>query len=226
MATRKPVAKKSSRPSQPGTRKRRTIARLRREKIPVLESLPNVEDERDVQLRSRDEIVDRAIALLAVAAKGLGAPADRLKRFAVRFAVAKKLSPDEKAFWKKSRPSETDKRHFPWRYEALRVLLWSLGFERKLPRPNKQGDPAALGSVISERGPETFRQEAKLRPAEEILDLADLMYRYHWAIRDAQLKNRKAPKGLDPDIVMEWDHAVRWLVGYMDQDWDDVTLDT
>jgi len=31
---------------------------------------------------------------------------------------------------------------------------------------------------------------------------------------------------LNPDIVTEWDHAVRWLVGYLDQAWDDVSLDT
>jgi hypothetical protein len=49
--------------------------------------------------------------------------------------------------------------------------------------------------------------------------------RDHWALVDARLNGRPAPSGLNPDIVM-WDWAARWLVGYGDQEWDDISLDT
>jgi hypothetical protein len=192
----------------------------------VLDSLPVVEDEKGAKLRSRDEVVDRAIAVLAVAGKGLGAPEPVLQHYANEFGAEKKLTLAEKAFWTAAKPNAQQKTTFSWRYEALRVLLWSLGFERKLPRPEKLVDPVKLGHVVFDRGPKKLHEQAKLRPAKEILDLADLMYRYHWAVKDAELNGRQPPARLNADIVLEWDHAVRWLVGTMGQAWDDISLDT
>lgn len=207
-------------------RKQRTMARLRGEGVPVIDWLPCIEDEDEAHIRRQSEVVDRAIALMGVAGKGERAPEALLERFAREFELPSKLSPNEKEFWEAPAPSPQECSTFTWRYEALAVLLWSLSYLPNLERPTEQVDAAKLGEIILRRGAATFSAEAKLRPAAELLDFADLMYRYHWAVRDAQVHQRPPPAGLSSDIVMEWDWAVRWLVGSLDQDWDDISLDT
>ena len=48
---------------------------------------------------------------------------------------------------------------------------------------------------LRDHGRDEFLKKANLRPKAEILDAADLIYRYHWAVRDAQLNGRKATAG-------------------------------
>jgi len=79
---------------------------------------------------------------------------------------------------------------------------------------------------MKERSAAQFLRDARLRSQPEILDQADLIYRYHWAVVDARINNKPAPAGLDPGVAMERHYALNWLVGYMDQDWDDISTDT
>jgi hypothetical protein len=65
-----------------------------------------------------------------------------------------------------------------------------------------------------------------LRPIEDILDQADLIYRYRWALVDARVNDSEPPAGLDPGVALERHRALNWLIGYLGQDWDDVTTDT
>jgi hypothetical protein len=34
------------------------------------------------------------------------------------------------------------------------------------------------------------------------------------------------PNGIHSGVLREWDHAARWLIGYQDQEWDNVSCDT
>jgi hypothetical protein len=68
--------------------------------------------------------------------------------------------------------------------------------------------------------------KAKLRTMKEILDEADLIYRYHWAVTDARVKGRDAPAGLDGGVVYERHYTLNWLIRYGDQEWDDISTDT
>jgi len=47
----------------------------------------------------------------------------------------------------------------------------------------------------------------------------------HWAIRNAKNKAEKLTD-ISEDIIMEWHHALNWLVFHRYQDWDDVSTDT
>lgn len=83
-----------------------------------------------------------------------------------------------------------------------------------------------MAATLRDLGTEGLRKKARLRPQADILDACDLIYRYHWAVVDARLKNAPAPAGLDSGVVYERHYALNWLVGYMDQDWDDISTDT
>jgi hypothetical protein len=207
-------------------RKQRSAAQLRAEGIPVLETLPCIEDESEIKRRSEDEVMDRAIALMAVAGKGERAPVSLLARFIDDFGVRSKLTPLERAFIESDAPAEKDYVQFSWRYEALRVLFWSLQLLPLPRRPETPIDPAEIGRIFFSGTERTLRQRIRLRSAAEVLDRADLLYRYHWAVRNARLRNRPLPEGIHPGVLLEWDHAARWLIGYQDQEWDKISCDT
>ena len=163
---------------------------------------------------------------MAVAGKGEGAPAKTLERFAREFDAAAKLSPEESAFLQLPSSTDQDRARFSWRYEALYPVLWALGFFEALPPPADSIDPAKLGGVLLSRGAKRFRAEARLRSPCEILDEADLIYRYHWATRNAQLHGQQSPAHLNNDVIMERHQALNWLIGCGELDWDDVSTDT
>jgi hypothetical protein len=105
-------------------------------------------------------------------------------------------------------------------------MLWALGFVADMGRPDHQIDPAVARALVFDLDHDIFLAQAKLRPAAELLDAADLIYRYHWAVRDARLKGQGSPANLNGDVVVERHHALNWLIGYEGQEWDWVATDT
>ncbi len=77
-----------------------------------------------------------------------------------------------------------------------------------------------------ERRTAQFLADAKLRPLPEILDHADRIYRYHWAVVDARVNGRDPLPSMEPGVTLERHYAFNWLVGYMEQEWDDIGTDT
>ena len=60
----------------------------------------------------------------------------------------------------------------------------------------------------------------------EILDMQDLVLRYHWACVDARIHHKEMPK-LNADIIYEWHYALNWLVGADgNTKWDEVVTNT
>jgi Domain of unknown function (DUF4272) len=119
-----------------------------------------------------------------------------------------------------------ERAQFSWRYEAYWLMLWSLGYVDTLKRPDSICDVPKAVSFLRENGRKEFIKKAKLRSQKEILDAADLIYRYHWATDDARINSKVAPAGLDAGVVMERHYALNWLIGYMGQEWDDISTDT
>jgi hypothetical protein len=202
------------------------MARLEEEGVPTIIHLPLIEDSTQARKRTVEEIATRAIAVCLVAVKGEGLEQETIDRLVAQFGADAFFTPDEAAFIRDLNPSQRDRIQFSWRYECYWVLLWALGYIDMLSRPEGMCDVPTAVSFIRDRDTRQFIADARLRPLTEILDEADLIYRYHWAVRDAGLKGNPPPAGLQGGVVQEWHHALNWLVGYMDQDWDDISTDT
>jgi hypothetical protein len=207
-------------------RKARSIAILKKEGVPFLQELPLLETEAEAKRRTTEEVALRAIALCIVALKGEGLENEEIDKLVKKYAITDAFSSKERRFIEARGPSKHDRIQFAWRYECYWVMLWALGFVDELSRPDKICDVPRAVSLLRDLGRESFLKRAKLRPARELLDAADLVYRYDWAITDARIKNQAPPAGLDPGVVMERHYALNWLIGYADQEWDDVTTDT
>ena len=112
-----------------------------------------------------------------------------------------------------------------WRIEAAVPLMWALNLVPALDRPGTETRTLELIKTIRDvRLPNSG--PLKMRTKDQILDEADLIYRYHWAVKDARISGRPGPMAIDAGIVQERHHALNWLINYENQSWDDVTTDT
>jgi hypothetical protein len=212
--------------SEAEARRQRSIAVLQNEGVPYIDHLPMIETTAEIKPRSSEEVALRAIALAVVAVKGETLDQKLALELVERFDIRSALSPAERAFIDNPAPSQHDRVQFAWRYEGLGVMLWALGFEQELGRPDKIVDVPRAVSFIRDLGRDGFVAKAKLRSMDQILDQADLIYRYHWAVVDARVKGKQPPAGLDPGIVYERHYALNWLIRSSDQEWDDISTDT
>jgi hypothetical protein len=207
-------------------RRERTEAILRKEGVPLNKDLPTIEDEASSKRRTAEAVANRAVALYIVSCRAEGLDEAATQRLIAEWQVAGHLTPNERVFLGNPAPSSQDRAQFTWRYECSWVLLWALGFVDKLEGPRVQSDPAAVARIILDGGRARFFKAAKLRPQAELLDAADRIYRYRWALVDARINGKPAPAGLNDDVAVEWHHALNWVIGYDGAEWDDISTDT
>lgn len=206
-------------------RKARSIAFLQQKGIPVMEKLPCIADENEVQLRSRQEITERLYALMLMALKGEGLEQEILEEQRARFRIDK-LSPVEESLYPKTILSDEERALLTWRYEAADVLFWVLGLKEKPVYPSRICNVEELASLLLSMSREELEARVQLRSKSEVLDALDLIYRMHWACVNARIKGQETPGDLDAGIVYERHYVLNWLSTYMGQDWDDVQTHT
>jgi hypothetical protein len=205
-------------------RKLRSEAILRAEGVPLLATLPVMETTAEAVKRSKEEVALRTLCLLVVAAKGEGLRQEVVEGVLESYELRPYLTPKELGFVLDNSPSQHDRIQFNWRHEAAWTLLWALGFVAELGKPSQICDVEFAARTMTETTTSQFIEDSKLRPITEILDQADLIYRYHWAVRNARIKGQQIPAALDPGVTQERHYALNWLV--MEQAWDDITTET
>jgi|WetSurMetagenome_2_1015567.scaffolds.fasta_scaffold382128_1 hypothetical protein len=193
-----------------------------------LPSLPLIETEEETRLRTPEEVGERIICLIAIAAAADGLEKDRILEWLQKNSLMDTLSARERSFLENIKTDNNLKRQFTWYSECVWLLLWALKkVERSLPTEQctihelLQKIPE-FGSDISE-----FLKSLELRGKKEIVDLSDFIYRAHWTTRKNQTDKTIKIGSLNPDVVQEWHHAINWLTWYDDiEDWDEITTDT
>jgi hypothetical protein len=123
-------------------------------------------------------------------------------------------------------PAEQTIADHAWRYEALAQLAWALGILDSLPFPTQICDVPGLARTMYALDANSFVDRAALRPASEILDHLDLVFRLHWAVTDARVTNTAPPDGVEAGVVAERHYALNWLTRFDDAAWDDVDTPT
>ena len=217
----------------PQQRKEQSIEILKHRDIPYIDWLPMIESVEDVEVRTAESIAQRAIACLWVIQVACdidnGKYNDEIKDFVLnvlaKMQVMDALTENEKAILHED-VSQQDVINMVWKYEAYWVLLWALGIVEELNYPENIVDcDFAIQAVVSAKTFEEFMAKVKLRDIEEILDQADLIYRYDWACVNARLKQEQAPAQLNSAVVVERHGALNWLI-QSDSDWDHPNVST
>ncbi|MCD8212573.1 MAG: DUF4272 domain-containing protein [Campylobacter sp.] len=196
--------------------------------------LPTLIGKDEARRRSVEEIARRAVACLITILAALeqnNGNYENEREFLLgkleSFGAANDLTPNEKRVID-AVADEQEIINMIWKYEAYWTLVWALGFidELKFPDTIVDGE-TAIKIVAKFKNLDDFIAAAKLRDIDEILDEADLIYRYHWACVNARINNKPMPKNIDEGIVMERRVGLFWLVDeYKNNDWDNVGMDT
>ncbi|KZE72521.1 hypothetical protein AV545_14820 [Paenibacillus jamilae] len=192
-------------------------------------------DEAADSIRSLKEVAGRAVALCIVALKGecigAGESMEDTKRIinqvTDQYGADCFFSPEEKRFLFNDYVDESEGIQFSWRYEGFWVLLWALGHLDQLGDPTGICDvPLSVSKLQQFYSFEDFLSNSRLRSSKEILDEADLIWRYDWLCVDSRIHKQPAPGNLDDGVVYERHRVLKWLTSYMGQEWDDVRTDT
>jgi hypothetical protein len=188
---------------------------------PVNKALPLLDQSRVTH--SCDEVVDRILGMLSVAACAYGFDNQKAVEWLGRESKAELLTSPERDFL---RTKVGDKRSFMEQIEGIWALAWSIGVVPHLDygQPCAQDFVVRLPDLKGGKSSASFRDSARVRPDEEVVAACDLGYCLHWAIRDSQLRGMKVPGKVDAYVVIERRRALEWLLS--DEDWKDVTLDT
>ncbi|WP_459477880.1 DUF4272 domain-containing protein [Clostridium saccharoperbutylacetonicum] len=217
-------------------RKHKSIEILKSKQVPFMEGLPMIEEATEIEVRGAEEIAKRAIACLIAIQVACdiksGENVERSREFfkglLEKYEVKNELTEAEKTIIF-GNPKEEDVINMSWKYEAYWTLIWALGIIDELGYPSQICDCSfAINTVAECEDFNEFMKKVNLRSIEEILDEADLIYRYNWACVDARIHGKNAPAQLDSGVVFERHWGLNWLIGkgtYND-DWDFVSTDT
>jgi hypothetical protein len=214
------VTRSGSKPSAVA-RKERTEARLRQLGVAVNEGLPPLAADEEVRLREPMAIARRAEALWVVAARGEGLPAARALEILADAGALDALTPRERQFLDNPEPQPRELNDAVWNYERLWVLLWALGHVPAADRLDRRCDVGAMVRILVSHGVDDLA-DGRPRSASEVLDLADFVYRCHWAVNNAAGKKEAPP--LEPGVVFQRHYALNWLA-HRGLEWDDISLD-
>lgn len=214
-------------------RKQLSIEKLKNEGIAYIDWLPLIEDESETQLKTPLEIAKRLIACMLCIQASFDQRNDDydvevvifyqklLKQFQIDNLTEKELMVFEQ------KGDEQDLLNMTWKYESCWALLWALGFVDELKFPNEPmtHDEChfAIDVVSNNANVDEFLSKIKMRSLEEILDQADLIYRYHWACVDARINGKEV--NLFESVVMERRAGLDWLFR-SGADWDYPDLNT
>lgn len=216
-------------------RKARSEQQLAALGIPYNVNLPARAGEEDTKIRTKEEVAKRAAALCLAALKGecLGSGESTADTAALVQEVIDKydastfFSPDEKAFLAQDGADQQEIIRFSWGYEGYHVMLWALGYVEELGAPTELCNVSKdVGYLQQKDSFAAFLADAALRSKSEILDEADLIYRYNWVCVNSRIKGEAPPAGLSHGVAYERHRALNWLTCYLDQAWDEVRTDT
>ena len=216
----------------PSERKERSEKILKEKGIGINPNLPLIEDASQVKLKSLDDICKRAIAALLCTQVGIELSennTDQLGFFTgliQHFGVEDCLNAKEQRLVS-GKGSEQDTVDVVWEYECYWSLLWALGIVEDITDANAICDcTAAIRAVSQCEGFDDFKSRCSLRSTDDILDMLDLYYRYHWAVVQNEHIDQNCPVAdLVGEVVFERRRGLEWLISDED-DWHDIELDT
>ena len=212
--------------NSPIGRKKRTEKMLQEMGIPINKHLHTLESAYSLRLKKIEDVIDRIIAITIVSAKGSGAPDETISEFIDTYNAYDLFTPDEKEFIESEDPDQDEYNTYSWKIECNSALLWAINLVPDLPFPHTLSDVETLYNLVLNSSRDELLEGASYRDKNEILDALDMLYRLHWAIVETRLKNEELPIEISPGVVYERRYALNWMVDLMDEEWDNISMNT
>jgi hypothetical protein len=189
--------------------------------VAVNTALPLIESPDELRPRSAADVARRSLVLGYMIGVGFGQPGAKQKAELVKWQLYGDASPEEQSLLEKSNYDDQEKVDATWLTECVQSLAWGLRMAT-LDHFRRCDDDLGPKFPIM-RDPSAFVDAAKLRSFQEIYFEADLLYRLHWAARNARLLGQ--PSSVMEGRIAERRKAVDWMIGVAPE-WDEIPLDT
>jgi hypothetical protein len=195
--------------------------------IPYYDRFPLINKEQESEIRSPQDIAKRILVLTYLSyISNVGEDRLEVIEFLKEEDLWDSVTKQEQIQFLKETLTEKERINISWRSEGIWLLLFTINKIDKIELPQQE---IAMDSIFAQipdfmKQTKEFIQSAVIRSPAEILDQLDLIYRIHWALRNAA-SNNLAPLDLNPSIVFERHHAINWVID-PSLNWDDVTTDT
>ena len=195
--------------------------------IPINVHLPLIEEESESKIRDAKDIAKRLLVLTYLNVSAEQEDKSEIIEFLHTDDLWNAVSEDEKALFLKKELTEQETYNISWRSECIYLMLWAINKVDILEFPPRNCEISEILKLLPDylEPSKDFIENAKLKATNEILDMSDLLYRLHWAVRQAGLEKKNSPRDIDPGIVQERHYAINWITYYYDN-WDDITTDT
>ena len=186
----------------------------------------------NMQIRPVDEIIERAVASLIVIQVACDINYDQFSEESMAkanflldyFGVKGALNSKEERIMNLCYTKQ-DCLDMDWAYEANWALLWALGLiDDDIRNPNILADCEKAMSLLKGSSSKKFKDRCKVRSLDEILDMYDLYYRYHWATNEICLQQEFNPTIINDDVIVERRRGLEWLLSPCADDWYDIDL--
>jgi hypothetical protein len=216
----------------PQERKALSEQKIRVKGIGVFEGLPMIPTANEVCQKSLDAICKRAIAALLstqIACDISEQQYGNVKFFIdlmKKYGVFDGLNEKEKHLVN-GMFDQQDVVDVVWEYECFWALAWALGLVEDIADASQICDCQKAVHLVSDCDCfEAFCGNCKPRDIEEILDMLDLYYRYHWACVQNMHVDKNLPIGdLNMEVVFERRRGLEWLIS-QENDWHEIALHT
>jgi hypothetical protein len=191
--------------------------------LSVSEALPLL-DEKMPALKSTDDIADRMLCISSLVALSFHPQeSEKIHAWIEREKLKEKMTDEEKAFLNGDSKNINLIR---WQVESLFAFSWACSLQKTYrPMDILPGDLYSLfPSIKEDESSKLFRDSIALRAAPEMLDVLDLYYCLHSAIRGNQLEGKKTKIPIHESAVTERRKAMEWI--FSSDRWEAISLDT
>ncbi|MEO0562969.1 MAG: DUF4272 domain-containing protein, partial [Chloroflexota bacterium] len=194
-------------------RKARSVQVLQAEGVRVLPTLPVYYDDAEVHLPDETTVVKRALALLLMANIAGTLPPQVFDDLVAEYKVGDQFYPDELEQIRAIRAyemTEQERNNLTWVFESFWVLMWAANLVDDIGRVDAMCDTGPVVAFIRQHTLEDLVEMASLRSVQDVLDVGDMYYRYHWAC----VSTMGMQPGVNCSVVYHRRYAIEWLVSH------------
>ena len=196
---------------------------LKEKSIPFIEHMKAIPFNSCTNLRSKEEIVNRMLADYAIATCALYSLEGKaniitsvINQMNEKLNIKSALAPEDTNFLNAMSEQKVSKQGLQdatWVFEECAMLMWTLGIIDK-PKSDKECNVGQLDEFFFNiKSYDELLSKCMLKTKEEILEQADLLFRYHWACRETRMQGKQLPQ-LNEMIVQEQRRALEWVLNW------------
>ena len=206
-------------------RKETTESYLRSRGVRVNPHLPFTESPEEVTVATSEKVARRACIISGLLSLAFGAPRDMVLRYFESGGLFEHATASEIDLVHASSLEQAQIERLEIQVEALWELAWVLCLIPRIDHFKYCGQHLITLVPKLDEPVSGFVDRARMRPLDDLLAEADMLYRLHWAVRDASLQQQSIPNGLRFYVTNERLRAINWVL-FSDVSWEDTDTST